>query len=115
MHYVLGAVKTIVAVALILVILIFILYFANQALDGGVPAYSWLREKLPVLDRFLPVDEPENTAPVTEIETIEEPGTQEDGAQEENPLTEPDTEGTGEEGAPDDNGEGGEEEAVPVG
>ena len=116
MHYVLGAIKTLVAIALILVILVFILYFANQALDGGVPAYKWLSEKVPVLNRFLPVDEPEEAAPVTEVETIEaidETEKEETPAEGETPAEE---EAPTEEEAPAEGEEPVEEEApAPVG
>ena len=71
-HYVLGVIKVIIAIVLIAVIAVFGLYFADQALDGGVPAYDWLREKVPFLDSVLPVDDEPAIAPeITADPTVE--------------------------------------------
>lgn len=71
-HYVLGVIKVIIAIVLIAVIAVFGLYFADQALDGGVPAYDWLREKVPFLDSVLPVeDEPAIAPEITAEPTVE--------------------------------------------
>ncbi len=53
-HYVLGFFKLLIAVVLVLAVALFGLYFADQAVPGGVGAYAWLREKAPVIDKLLP-------------------------------------------------------------
>ena len=56
-HYVLGFFKVLIAVVLVLAVALFGLYFADQAVPGGVGAYGWLQEKLPVIDKILPSGE----------------------------------------------------------
>jgi hypothetical protein len=61
-HYVLGFFKVLIAVVLVLAVALFGLYFADQAVPGGVGAYGWLQEKLPVIDKILPSGEDSGTA-----------------------------------------------------
>ena len=53
----LGFFKVLIAVVLVLAVALFGLYFADQAVPGGVGAYGWLQEKLPVIDKILPSGE----------------------------------------------------------
>ena len=53
-HYVLGVLKVIIALALILVVAVFGMYFADSALDGGFKPYQLIAEKVPLLNQYLP-------------------------------------------------------------
>ena len=53
-HYVLGVLKVIIALALILVVAVFGMYFADSALDGGFKPYQLISEKVPLLNQYLP-------------------------------------------------------------
>ena len=78
-----------------------------------MPAYKWLSEKVPVLNRFLPVDEPEDAAPATEAEVIEAIGE----ADAEEPASESETPADGEtpiEGEEPGEGEEPTEEEAPA-
>ncbi len=61
-HYVLGFFKVLIAVVLVLAVALFGLYFADQAVPGGVGAYGWLQEKLPVINKILPAGEDDTDA-----------------------------------------------------
>ena len=56
-HYVLGFFKVLIAVVLVAAVALFGLYFADQAIPGGVGAYAWLQKKAPVIDKILPPGE----------------------------------------------------------
>ena len=56
-HYILGFIKFIIAVALILVVAVFGMYFADQAIDGGFKPYRMLAEKVPFISEYLPASE----------------------------------------------------------
>ena len=56
-HYVLGFIKLIVALALILVVVVFGMYFADQAIEGGFAPYRFISEKVPFIGEYLPATE----------------------------------------------------------
>ncbi len=100
-HYVLGVLKVIIALALILVVAVFGMYFADSALDGGFKPYQLISEKVPLLNQYLPasnadaIDTQPTPAADADLEVTPEPA----GDAEVTPQAAP-----GEDGAPVEDG-----------
>lgn len=103
-HYVLGVLKVIIALALILVVAVFGMYFADSALDGGFKPYQLISEKVPLLNQYLPasnadaIDTQPTPAADADLEVTPEPAGDAEVTPEAAPV---------EDGAPADEGDTG--------
>lgn len=61
-HYVLGFIKVVIALVLVLVVAVFGMYFADQAIDGGFGPYRFICEKVPFINEYLPATQEADAA-----------------------------------------------------